>query len=1005
MPMHRIARVARRSLAAALGAIVAFAALAQNSPGTGTSSQGPGTPPVNGASSPPPSGLSPPTGSAGGPVRPVPGPPAQAGQAPRTMSATPGSDVVEERPEWARTIERIASGVVAIQIDQTRAFDTEWNASSQATGFVIDAERGLILTNRHVVTPGPVTAQAVFLNREEVQLYPVYRDPVHDFGIYRYDPSKLRFIKPTEIPLAPEGAQVGTEIRVIGNDAGEQLSILAGTLARLDRDAPAYGVGKYNDFNTFYYQAASSTSGGSSGSPVVDVRGRAVALNAGGSNQAASSFYLPLDRVVRAVRLIQDGKAVPRGTLQTVFEYTPYDELRRLGLKPGTEAEIRKAFPKQVGMLVVEQVQPGSPAEGALEPGDILVRIDGKPVTEFVPLAELLDSSVGRELSFEIQRGGQSLTKTLPVGDLHAITPDEYVEFGDAVLNTLSYQQARHFNLPVRGVFVANPGYLLGAAGVPRGAVLTSFNGKPMQKIADFVAALDGLTDGDRAIARFVTLEDTRSPQMRSVRIDRRWFPSRRCKRDDAQGWWPCTELAGSGEARAPEPASTTFAKIGEPRADRLAPSLVSIGFDMPYSVSGITERSYRGTGVVVDAERGYVVADRNTVPVALGDVRLTFAGTIEVPARVVFVHPLHNLSVIAYDPKLVGTTPVRAAKFSTRELVPGEEVWVVGLRADQRIASLQSRVAAVSPLALPLSRTLAFRESNLEVVQLVNGPADFDGVIADAKGEVRALWSSFAFEAGRELQQQNLGVPAEIVTEMVDIVRSGRPLHSLESEFQIVPLAAARRFGLGEDWIARFEQHSPTHRQVLGVGRLVAGSPAAKLLQTGDLLLTIDGQVVNRFREVERAVQKPRVKVTVWRNGAEVPLEIDTVALTGGDIDRVVLWAGATLQAPHRAMAAQRGIEPEGVFVAFFLYGSPATRYGLWAGRRIVEVDGQPTPDLDAFLAAVSGKPDRASLRLKTVTWNNAVEVITLKLDRHYWPAYELRRGADGQWTRRPLD
>ena len=64
-----------------------------------------------------------------------------------------GGATAAESPAWDRTIERIAPSVVTIEIDQTRAFDTEWNQSSQATGFVVDAVRGLILTNRHVVTP------------------------------------------------------------------------------------------------------------------------------------------------------------------------------------------------------------------------------------------------------------------------------------------------------------------------------------------------------------------------------------------------------------------------------------------------------------------------------------------------------------------------------------------------------------------------------------------------------------------------------------------------------------------------------------------------------------------------------------------------------------------------------------------------------------------------------------------------------------------------------------
>ena len=496
---------------------------------------------------------------------------------------------------WTQTLEHIASGVVTIQIDSTRAFDTEWNTTAQATGFVIDAARGLILTNRHVVTPGPVTAQAIFQNREEVQLYPVYRDPVHDFGIYRYDPKKLKFIQPAQLPLYPQGAVIGREIRVVGNDAGEQLSILSGTLARLDREAPEYGYGKYNDFNTFYYQAASGTSGGSSGSPVIDVEGRVVALNAGGASDAASSFYLPLPAVTRALRYIEAGEAVPRGTLQTVFRYTPYDELRRLGLSADRESRMRQEFPKLTGMLVVAEVQAGSGADGILAPGDILTGIDGKPVPEFFALEDLLDRNVGRSLRVEVQRGGEVLSRRLLVQDLHSITANEYLEFGEAVVHTLSYQQARHFNLPVKGVYVANPGYVFGSAGIPRAALITDFNGRPIIKLADFEQALAGLADGARATVRFVTLEDPRSVQLKVVRIDRRWFPARKCKRDDHAGIWPCMAIVDGPALGAVAPASTHFSKSGDPRVDRLSPSLVMVGFDMPYSVSGVTESIITG--------------------------------------------------------------------------------------------------------------------------------------------------------------------------------------------------------------------------------------------------------------------------------------------------------------------------------------------------------------------------------------------------------------------------
>jgi S1-C subfamily serine protease len=388
-----------------------------------------------------------------------------------------------------------------------------------------------------------------------------------------------------------------------------------------------------------------------------------------------------------------------------------------------------------------------------------------------------------------------------------------------------------------------------------------------------------------------------------------------------------------------------------------------------------------------------------------MGDVRITFNGTVEVPGKVEFVHPLHNLAMVSYDPKSIGDTPVRSATLLDKELKPGDDVWVVGERSDSKILSQKTQVAGVDPVAFPLSRTLRFRDSNLEAVSLVNPPGDVDGVLANDQGDVLALWSSFAFETPRDLEQINRGIPADLVQEMIAVVENGRPLYSFEAEFAVESLASARKLGLPDEWVRRFEKHDERRRQVLSVDRLVAGSPAASILQPGDLLLAIDGKVVNRFREVERAVQKPAVTVTLWRDGAEKTLPMRSVALNGRDIDRILIWAGATLQAPHRAMAAQRGIAPDGVFVSFFFYGSPATHYGLYAGRRIVEVDGQPTHDLDAFIKVVRGKPDRASLRLKTISWNGQTDVITLKLDKHYWPSYELDRQPDGTWIRTALD
>jgi hypothetical protein len=160
----------------------------------------------------------------------------------------------------------------------------------------------------------------------------------------------------------------------------------------------------------------------------------------------------------------------------------------------------------------------------------------------------------------------------------------------------------------------------------------------------------------------------------------------------------------------------------------------------------------------------------------------------------------------------------------------------------------------------------------------------------------------------------------------------------------------------------------------------------------------------VTRFYDVERASMRESVSLRVLRDGQELDLDVPTEALSGAGTNRALLWAGALLQAPPRALARQRFIAPEGVYVARYWFGSPADRYDIQATRRILEVDGVPTPDLDAFLAAVGDTPDRGSLRLKLADLDGRLEVTTLKLDLRYWPTYELRRSEDAGWVRERL-
>ncbi|KAL4517828.1 hypothetical protein Ndes2526A_g02205 [Nannochloris sp. 'desiccata'] len=1129
-------------------------------------------------------------------------------------SATPQNNTAEQ---WAQTLKSIVNSVVVLKVTQTRAFDTEAAGSSYATGFVVDKTLGLILTNRHVVTPSPIVAEAVFQNREEVPVHPLYYDPIHDFGFFRFDPNSLKFMTAEEVPLAPEAAAVGLDIRVVGNDSGEKISILSGTLARLDRDAPHYSRKGFNDFNTFYLQAASGTKGGSSGSPVVDIQGRAVALNAGGKNKAASAYYLPLNRVVRALDILRSScshipspncsssttsslpssslpiikwqaPVIPRGDLQATFIFKGYDEVHRLGLRSETEAQVRAAQAQTNhsvvgghtnGMLVLDSIVPGGPSDGFLEPGDILVKIDG-----------------------------------------------QFLEIGGGVVHNLSYQQARNFRTPVDQVYVAEPGYLLGKAGCPKHCIITAVAGQSTAKLNDFMEIILKLNHGQRVPLEYFTFDERNRRKLTILHVDWVWYsmPSE-WVRDNAEGVWHATTLwpeslkqkegfttsngGGGGGVGANEntnliksstsslpssskgiaspciqsscagrpphpPPSTSLTKpqtpgrqqrqqqqqqqhssslpLSIPRVhsvpdvatshelekcqagvtgqgedgrllvvdqgktegekevgadvspqglgigndeevgevwrtqleERLRAAMVAVDVEIPLVglTDGVHSRSFSGTGIIVHFSKilGLVVVDRNTVSIGLGDIMLSLgAYPAEIPARVRFLHPLHNFALLSFNPTELSSEATAAV--AAVELKPspplrrGESVELVSLSKSLRILH-RSSVVTSPAMAVSISRADVprFRAVHEEVIKLDQDfGINYSGVLSDRNGSIRALWGSYSEQVDKEDTEWTAGLPTAVFQPWIEALISNLcsidgsflpsssytpslppsssisetngsingipvgfppPVRVLNAELEPLLLSKAAQFGLPPEWISLLMALDKERRQVLRVRSTVAASHAKEVLQDGDMVLAVNGQPVSCFGHVEKLIsdlgkksdrtcadteidikiensedndkRKPLpLPLTIFRGGEVINVAVNLGVEDGLGTDRLVHWAGAQLQAPHRAVL-ECGFVPKeasGVYISRWHHGSPAHRFGLYALHWITEVNGEKVKDLDAFLAAVAKLHDGDAVRLKVQHYETMrIKVMTLKIDLRYWPTWELRLdAARGEWHR----
>ena len=901
----------------------------------------------------------------------------------------------------------IASSVVTIEYRIPRAFDTYPPATGRsATGFVVDAEKGILMTNRHVVLPGPVVARGVFYNGEELALSPIYRDPVHDFGFFRFDPKALEFAQVKALPLYPEGAKVGARIRVVGNDNSRKLLVQDGEISRLDHNAPMIGgrLG-YQDWNTFYVVASTGSSGGSSGSPVVDDEGRVVALMSAANSRSLTAFFLPLQRAKRALDALQAGKAVVRGTLQTVFRHQPYNELRRIGLDLTKEREARAQHPEASGLLTVSQVLPQGPADEVLQAGDILVSIAGQPVADFVALEAALDDNIEKSILLRWIRDGAVMDAQVTVQDLDSITPAEFLEIGGDIVHTMSYQVARHNAIAARGVFVADPHYALLRGGIPRGAVITEIAEQPVPDLDTFERVWASLPHGERVGFRYFMPDSPGTTRVHVVRVERQWFAPRRCARNDAERFWSCKAIAKAPtDTEAINVAAQQNMTAGGSHRQPLQEALVKVEFTTPYGTNGMLPGASSGIGFVIDAERGLVVVTRTAVNTSLGDAELTFLARKRISANVLWLDPKYGFAVLQYDPEKLAGLPVRELPMTPTPMKAGDTVQVVGLVNSGQLLGRKTQIQRMVPLELPLPHPPQFYARDIDVMTLLEPPTHIKGgVVLSQSGKVVALWGGLHLynHGKRQMRSLQVGIPVRPIQSTLAMLRAGGEMLSQDWGFELrrVTLRYAQDLGVPEEWLVRLGEAGQHRPGALQIRRRSSEHPAKDVLEDGDVVLSINGVTPSIFDQAYDALgQKPCADVDVFRRGKL--LKVSVCAKPTGDQSRqrVFWWNGLALHDPHRALSVRRGEPARGVYVSSQSKGSPA-KVGL-ASNLITEVNGNETPDLEAFKQAIVGikAGDLVRVKVRTLSGNEARH--GFYHDVSYWPAQEfVRRGAE--WSR----
>ncbi|HET9715389.1 MAG TPA: Do family serine endopeptidase [Pseudolabrys sp.] len=271
--------------------------------------------------------------------------------------------------------------------------------NSLGSGFIIDAS-GLVVTNNHVISEADEVS--VILNDgSTLKAEVIGRDQKTDLALLKVNPTKpLKAVKFGD----SDKLRLGEWVIAIGNPFSLGGTITAGIVSARNRDIQS---GPYDN----YIQTDAAINRGNSGGPLFNLDGEVIGVNTAIISPSGGSigigFAVPSKTVVPVIEQLREFKEVRRGWLGVRIQQVSDEIAESLNVKPARGALVAG----------VDDKGPAKPA--GIEPGDVIVKFDGKDVKEMRDLPKIVaDTPVGKDVEVVLIRKGKEEKKSVKLGRL-----------------------------------------------------------------------------------------------------------------------------------------------------------------------------------------------------------------------------------------------------------------------------------------------------------------------------------------------------------------------------------------------------------------------------------------------------------------------------------------------------------------------------------------------------------------------------------------------------------